>query len=338
MALGASRLHPAVIPITLNLCSSVSIILVNKWLFTAFRFKFPSLIVAIDQVAVSIFCFIAQKCGAFEAVSIDSRTIFFMAFTSTMSNVGANISLHLNSVGTYQVAKLTTVPMTCVIEYLWFGTQYSYQILATLAILLVSIGIATITDVQLSVAGLMFGLTGALGTTLYSIIVKDLQRETKITGIQIVLKISGWIALCEAPFVAILDDVGDLSRYPFTPIVLLLVLVTCILALALNVSYISVVDATSPLTLQVLGHVKTILIVALGILLFSSKVVLKNLIGIGLALCAVIVYSYYKLNPPQPRREPSDADFDHLDEVPVTPVSIAEPSQRQPFNAELTEK
>lgn len=218
------------------------------------------------------------------------------AALSALSNVSANASLRLNSVGTYQLSKLTTVPMTCVLEKIMLGMEHSQAVHASLYLLVAGVGLATVSDLELSVVGLGCGLVGAFGTSLYSIVVKLIQQKGKVSGMQFIFQTAPWIALFEAPFIFVTDDLGRLLDFPYTAIVVGLVACTCVLALGLCYSYVVVVEKTSPLTLQVLGHVKTMLIFVLGFFLFNSPVVVKNVLGMVIAFLAVVGYSYAKLH------------------------------------------
>lgn len=60
------------------------------------------------------------------------------------------------------------------------------------------------------------------------------------------------------------DDVTALSKYQYTLPTVMRILLSCVFALGVNISNYLVLGKTSPLTYQVLGHLKTILILILG--------------------------------------------------------------------------
>jgi solute carrier family 35 protein E3 len=60
--------------------------------------------------------------------------------------------------------------------------------------------------------------------------------------------------------------------------------VSCIFALGVNISNYLVLGKTSPLTYQVLGHMKTVLILILGFTVFKKPVDIRNVIGITIAM------------------------------------------------------
>lgn len=71
-------------------------------------------------------------------------------------------------------------------------------------------------------------------------------------------------------------------------------MISCCFALGVNISNYLVLGKTSPLTYQVLGHMKTILILVLGFLVFNKPVDSRNLIGIMVAMGGVVSYTEIK--------------------------------------------
>lgn len=62
------------------------------------------------------------------------------------------------------------------------------------------------------------------------------------------------------------------------------VVVSCFFALGVNISNYLVLGKTSPLTYQVLGHMKTVLILILGFTVFKKPIDIRNVIGITIAM------------------------------------------------------
>lgn len=65
------------------------------------------------------------------------------------------------------------------------------------------------------------------------------------------------------------DNLTDLYNYEYSSGCLMRIFASCVLALGVNISNYLVLGKTSPLTYQVLGHMKTILILVLGFLFFN---------------------------------------------------------------------
>ncbi|KAJ7255420.1 hypothetical protein O6H91_Y415800 [Diphasiastrum complanatum] len=59
-------------------------------------------------------------------------------------------SLGFNSVGFYQMTKLAIIPCTVLLETVFLPKQFSANVQLSLILLLIGVGIATITDLQLN--------------------------------------------------------------------------------------------------------------------------------------------------------------------------------------------
>mmetsp|Transcript_13236 Transcript_13236/g.40038 ORF Transcript_13236/g.40038 Transcript_13236/m.40038 type:complete len:106 (+) Transcript_13236:915-1232(+) len=92
----------------------------------------------------------------------------------------------------------------------------------------------------------------------------------------------------------IFDDIAAIRAFDYTPALIRDILISCVLALGVNVSNYLVLGKTSPLTYQVIGHLKTILTISFGILVLGHDTNAKNLSGIAIAMLGVVSYSEVK--------------------------------------------
>merc|ERR1719409_2460421 len=124
---------------------------------------------------------------------------FADSFRMAAAGVGSigfmNISLHLNSVGFYQITKLAIVPATLAAQSLLFGVSTSTKIKLSLSILLLGLGLATVTDVQLNAPGFVIGLLAVLTTTIFQLWQGSKQKEYELSGVQLQAAVSAWQAL-----------------------------------------------------------------------------------------------------------------------------------------------
>ena len=61
----------------------------------------------------------------------------------------------------------------------------------------------------------------------------------------------------------------------------------------MNFSTFLVIGKTSPVTYQVLGHLKTCLVLAFGYVLLKDPFNWRNILGIMVAVIGMVVYSYF---------------------------------------------
>ena len=82
-----------------------------------------------------------------------------------------------------------------------------------------------------------------------------------------------------------------LVGYPYTPAAVAAILLSCLLGLSVTLSSYWAIGVTSPLTFNVVGHAKTVIILAGGVLLFHDVINLAKGMGLLLALAGVVMYS-----------------------------------------------
>ena len=98
------------------------------------------------------------------------------------------------------------------------------------------------------------------------------------------------------PAVPIFDSISTLTELP-SPMALFAIFMSCVLALAVNVSIFLVIGKTSPVTYNVLGHLKLTIILVLGFVLFGYPLDPRNLTGIAVTLSGIVWYTHLKTRP-----------------------------------------
>ncbi|KAF5951379.1 hypothetical protein HYC85_009323 [Camellia sinensis] len=71
------------------------------------------------------------------------------------------------------------------------------------------------------------------------------------------------------------------------------IILSCLIAVSVNFSTFLVIGKTSPVTYQVLGHLKTCLVLAFGYTLLHDPFTSRNIIGILIAILGMALYSYF---------------------------------------------
>jgi solute carrier family 35 protein E3 len=84
---------------------------------------------------------------------------------------------------------------------------------------------------------------------------------------------------------------NTLVGYPYTPAAVAAILLSCLLGLSVTLSSYWAIGVTSPLTFNVVGHAKTVIILAGGVMLFHDAMNLAKGFGLLLALTGVVMYS-----------------------------------------------
>lgn len=71
------------------------------------------------------------------------------------------------------------------------------------------------------------------------------------------------------------------------------IILSCLISVSVNFSTFLVIGKTSPVTYQVLGHLKTCLVLAFGYTLLHDPFDWRNILGIMVALMGMVLYSYF---------------------------------------------
>lgn len=98
------------------------------------------------------------------------------------------------------------------------------------------------------------------------------------------------------------------------------IVLSCLLSVSVNFSTFLVIGKTSPVTYQVLGHLKTCLVLAFGYVLLHDPFSWRNIFGIAVAMVGMILYSYICSIESQHRVNEASAQ---LTQVHPRPFSLA---------------
>ena len=301
--------------------SSVSLVLVNKYVFAG-GFRFPMTLTFFHFVFTVGFYRLLAALKMYEpAYTMPAGETFKMAAAGVGSIGFMNISLQLNSVGFYQITKLAIVPCTLVAQALLFNSHASRKVKVSLAILLLGVGLATVTDVQLNAPGFVLGVLAILTTTIFQIWQGSKQKDYDLSATQLQGAVCFFQALQSCAAAIALENLciqlpgggsfgGDersgecrtavsfLMDYERNSTVLGLVFATCFIALAVNWCSFGLIGRTSAITFQVVGHTKTCLVLTGGFLLWplaSRQQLINNVIGVSVAMVGCVLYGHIKL-------------------------------------------
>lgn len=113
--------------IVLNISASISIVLLNKWIYTAYGFPNVSL-TCLHFIVTTVGLFVCQRLNIFQPKSVPVQKMIPLAMTFCGFVVFTNLSLESNTVGTYQLIKMLTTPCIMVIQTLYYNKTFSNSI------------------------------------------------------------------------------------------------------------------------------------------------------------------------------------------------------------------
>lgn len=282
--------------LSLSVVSSVSIVICNKALISSLGFSFATTLTSWHLLVTfcSLHCALWVK--LFEHKPFDPRAVMGFGILNGCSIGLLNLSLGFNSVGFYQMTKLAIIPCTVLLETLFFRKNFSRRVKFTLAILLFGVGIATVTDLQLNMLGSILSLLAIFTTCIAQIMTNTIQKRFKVSSTQLLYQSCPYQAIILfviGPFLDGLLTKQNVFAFKYTPQVLVFIVLSCLISVSVNFSTFLVIGKTSPVTYQVLGHLKTCLVLAFGYVLLHDPFSWRNILGIFVAVVGMVLYSYF---------------------------------------------
>ena len=306
----------------LNVIGSVALVLVNKRVFAS-GFQFPMTLSFFHFLFTTIWYKMLEIGGGFTMPAKYTMSAFekFKVAGVIFSSIGfMNLSLNANSIGFYQCTKLTVIPVTLAINSFAYATYTTIKVKISLFILLAGVGVATVSEVHLKPLGFAYSVIAILTSAVSQIWQGSKQKEFDISATQLQAILAPWMS-AQSFAVAMASEVfcigGEnevcnaalpyfkaalIDGNPVKSQTLLIVLGTCFLALVVNMSSFGLIGLTSAITMQVVGHAKTCLVLLGGYILSPSHGNFKhhqqqlqnNIIGVSVAMVGVILYGHLK--------------------------------------------
>ncbi|KAJ6855999.1 UDP-xylose transporter 3 [Populus alba x Populus x berolinensis] len=313
--------------LSLSVVSSVSIVICNKALISTLGFTFATTLTSWHLLVTFCSLHMALWMKLFEHKPFDARAVMGFGILNGISIGLLNLSLGFNSVGFYQMTKLAIIPCTVLLETLFFRKQFSRSIQLSLTILLMGVGIATVTDLQLNVLGSILSLLAVLTTCVAQIMTNTIQKKFRVSSTQLLYQSCPYQALTlfiVGPFLDGLLTNKNVFAFKYTPLVLFFIVLSCLISVSVNFSTFLVIGKTSPVTYQVLGHLKTCLVLAFGYGLLRDPFSWRNILGILIAVVGMVLYSYCCTLENQQKQNEAPAKLPEVKESETDPLISAE--------------
>lgn len=288
----------------LSVASSVSIVICNKALMSNLGFPFATTLTSWHLMVTFFTLHLAKRLNFFESKSIDMKTVMLFGVLNGVSIGLLNLSLGFNSIGFYQMTKLAIIPFTVMLETTFLKKQFSQRIRISLFILLLGVGIASVTDLQLNVLGSVLSILAIITTCVSQILTNTIQKKLSVSSTQLLYQSTPFqaaILFFTGPLVDRCLTHQNVFAFKFSPIILGFIILSCVIAVSVNFSTFLVIGKTSPVTYQVLGHLKTCLVLAFGYTLLHDPFTHRNIIGITIAVFGMAMYSYFATNDSKKR-------------------------------------
>ncbi|CAB4313057.1 unnamed protein product [Prunus armeniaca] len=237
----------------LSVASSVSIVICNKALMSNLGFPFATTLTSWHLMVTFCTLHAAQRLNFFESKSIDMKTVMLFGILNGISIGLLNLSLGFNSIGFYQMTKLAIIPFTVLLETLFLKKQFSQKIKFSLFLLLVGVGIASVTDLQLNFVGTILSLLAIITTCVGQILTNTIQKRLNVSSTQLLYQSAPFqaaILFVSGPLVDQFLTKQNVFAHKYSSIVLVFIILSCLIAVSVNFSTFLVIGKTSPVTYQ----------------------------------------------------------------------------------------
>ncbi|KAG1659537.1 hypothetical protein FOA52_016160 [Chlamydomonas sp. UWO 241] len=247
-----------------------------------------------------------SRLGVFERKRLPGGSLLQLATAYVGYIVLCNLSLKVNTVGFYQVMKIAVAPTVIVLDVVMFHRIPSPKVVASVGVVCIGIFVSTVTDAQMvsNVSGMAIGMAATLVTALYQSWAGSKQKELRASSMQLLQAYTPHATLLLSVLVLLCEDVGwssetrtvdTLLGYHYHLAATAAIAVSAVLGLLVSLSTFLVIGATSSLTYNVVGHLKTVIILTGGCLFFGDSMPLKKLFGVSIAMAGIVWYTQLKL-------------------------------------------
>ncbi|XP_057972893.1 UDP-rhamnose/UDP-galactose transporter 2-like [Malania oleifera] len=281
----------------MNVVSSVGIIMANKQLMSSngYAFSFATTLTGFHFAVTALVGLASNASGYSVSKHVPIWELLWFSIVANISITGMNFSLMLNSVGFYQISKLSMIPVVCVMEWILHNKQYSREVKMSVVVVVIGVGVCTVTDVKVNAKGFVCACLAVISTSLQQISIGSLQKKYSIGSFELLSKtapIQALSLLVFGPFIDYYLGGKFISNYKMSSGAILFILLSCTLAVFCNVSQYLCIGRFSAVSFQVLGHMKTVCVLTLGWLLFDSELTFKNISGMVVAVVGMVIYSW----------------------------------------------
>ncbi|CAI0428653.1 unnamed protein product [Linum tenue] len=284
-----------------NVVTSVGIILVNKALMATYGFSFATTLTGLHFATTTLLTLVLRWLGYIQPSHLPLGDLLKFVFFANFSIVGMNVSLMWNSVGFYQIAKLSMIPVSCFLEVVLDKVRYSRDTKLSILVVLLGVAVCTVTDVSVNAKGFIAALIAVWSTSLQQYYVHYLQRRYNLGSFNLL----GHTAPAQAsslllvgPFVDYFLTSKRVDAYPFSFTSVAFIVLSCTIAVGTNLSQFICIGRFTAVSFQVLGHMKTILVLILGFIFFGKDGLnLHVVFGMIIAVAGMVWYGNASARP-----------------------------------------
>ncbi|XP_047170502.1 UDP-rhamnose/UDP-galactose transporter 6 [Vigna umbellata] len=284
-----------------NVVTSVGIIIVNKALMATHGFSFATTLTGMHFATTTLMTIILKMLGFVQPSHLPLPELLKFVVFANFSIVGMNISLMWNSVGFYQIAKLSMIPVSCLLEVILDKIRYSRDTKLSIGVVLLGVGVCTVTDVSVNARGFIAAFIAVWSTSMQQYYVHYLQRKYSLSSFNLLAHTAPAQAaslLLLGPFLDFWLTNARVDKYDYKTASSIFIFLSCTIAVGTNLSQFICIGRFTAVSFQVLGHMKTILVLIMGFFFFGKENLnLQVVFGMFIAIVGMIWYGNASSKP-----------------------------------------
>jgi uncharacterized membrane protein len=284
-----------------NVSTSVGIIMINKQLMSYYGFNFATTLTGLHFTMTTLMTLVLRCLGYIQPSHLPALDLAKFALCANFSIVGMNVSLMWNSVGFYQIAKLSMIPVSCLFEVLFDKIRYSRDTKLSISVVLLGVAVCTVSDVSVNAKGFIAAGIAVWSTAMQQYYVHSLQKKYSLSSFDLL----GHTAPVQAASLILTGPLVDywltqtrVDLYDFSVPSVFFIVLSCVVAVGTNLSQFICIGRFTAVSFQVLGHMKTVLVLFLGFILFGKQgLSIQVVMGMVLAIVGMIWYGNASSKP-----------------------------------------
>jgi solute carrier family 35 protein E3 len=226
-----------------NILSSISIIFLNKYIFSHCHIQTMTL-TAIQMAFTSLGLVICLQMNTFvrKTVSIGKVLPLSIAFCTFV--VFTNLSLEYNTIETFQLFKVLTTPVVALITWQYYKTKYSLMVVATLIPVVVGVCTHSVNDIQLTLFGTIIATIGFISASLYQVWIGERLKELEMNSQQLLYYQAPLSAVLLLPLIFLMESWPSYKTNDEQQTAIIAVVASGIVAFVVNLSVYWVIKNT----------------------------------------------------------------------------------------------
>ncbi|KAI6699712.1 hypothetical protein NL676_014036 [Syzygium grande] len=193
------------------------------------------------------------------------------------------------------------IPVSCFLEVVLDQVRYSRDTKLSIAVVLLGVAFCTVTDVSVNFKGFLAAFIAVWSTALQQYYVHYLQRKYSIGSFNLLghtAPVQATSLLIVGPFLDYMFTGERVDAYHYSTTSLAFLILSCTIAVGTNLSQFICIGRFTAVSFQVIGHMKTILVLTLGFVFFGKEGLnVQVILGMVVAVIGMVWYGNASSKP-----------------------------------------